>query len=63
MHDVCDFYHVHFSPQELVFSYGHQDGDVSGAERDGPAAGLSVMPLAAGMLWRQVRKRRRRWLC
>lgn len=37
-------------------TYDHQDGDLSGPERDGPAAGLPVVPLAAGMLWRQVRR-------
>lgn len=39
-------------------SYGHEDGDVPGAEWDGPAASLPDVPLATGMYGWEVRKTR-----
>ena len=39
-------------------SYGHQDSDVPGAERDNPPASLPDMPLATGMYRREVRRPR-----
>lgn len=39
-------------------SHGHEDGDMPGAERDGPPTGVPDLPLAAGMLRRQVRRGR-----
>lgn len=45
------------SSQELVSAHGHQDGDVPGAERDGPPAGVPGVPLASGMFRWQVSKR------